>query len=182
MSTTTIKLVTMKKVAVIEGGYSGEKVISIKSAKTVFDNLDRTKYEPIKVLIDEKEWTAYDNEGRYSIDKNDFSFTKNSQKYTFEYAFIVIHGTPGEDGKLQGYLDMVGVPYNTSSAAVMALTFQKFHSNQFLKNFDINVPEAILVKPEDVINETLILKKVGLPCFVKPSDGGSSFGVTNVKN
>ena len=96
MSTTTIKLVTMKKVAVIEGGYSGEKVISIKSAKTVFDNLDRTKYEPIKVLIDEKEWTAYDNEGRYSIDKNDFSFTKNSQKYTFEYAFIVIHAI-GED-------------------------------------------------------------------------------------
>ena len=76
---------------------------------------------------------------------------------------------------------MVGVPYNTSSAAVMALTFQKFHSNQFLKNFDINVPEAILVKPEDVINETLILKNVGLPCFVKPSDGGSSFGVTKVK-
>ncbi len=172
----------MKKAAVIEGGYTSEKAISIKSAKTVFDNLDRTKFEPIKVLIDEKEWTAYDNEGRYSIDKNDFSFTKNSQKHTFEYAFIVIHGTPGEDGKLQGYLDMVGVPYNTSSAAVMALTFQKFHSNQFLKNFDINVPEAILIKPEDVINETLILKKVGLPCFVKPSDGGSSFGVTKVKN
>jgi D-alanine-D-alanine ligase len=171
----------MKKVAVIEGGYSKEKTISIKSAKTVFDNLDRTKFDPTRVLINEKEWTAYDEDGRYSIDKNDFSYTKNGFKYNFEYAFIVIHGTPGEDGKLQGYLDMVGIPYNTSSAPIMALTFQKFHCNQFLKNFGINVPEAVLVKPEDAIDEEEILNKAGLPCFVKPTDGGSSFGVTKVK-
>jgi D-alanine-D-alanine ligase len=171
----------MKKVAVIEGGYSKEKAISIKSAKTVFDNLDRTKFDPVRVLIDENEWTAYDEEGRYSIDKNDFSYTKKGFKHNFEYAFIVIHGTPGEDGKLQGYLDMVGVPYNTSSSAIMALTFQKFHCNQFLKNFGINVPEATLIKPEDVINERQIIDKVKLPCFVKPTDGGSSFGVTKVK-
>ena len=171
----------MKKVAVIEGGYSKEKAISIKSAKTVFDNLDRNKFEPTRVLIDENEWTAYDKEGRYPIDKNDFSFVKNELKVQFEYAFIVIHGTPGEDGKLQGYLDMVGVPYNTSSAAITALTFQKFHCNQFLKSFDINVPEAVLVKPEDKINQRQVIEKVGLPCFVKPTDGGSSFGVTKVK-
>ena len=171
----------MKKVAVIEGGYSKEKAISIKSAKTLFDNLDRTKFDPTRVLIDEKEWTAYDEVGRYSIDKNDFSYSKNGFKYNFEYAFIVIHGTPGEDGKLQGYLDMVGVPYNTSSAAIMALTFQKFHCNQFLKNFGINVPEAVLIKPEDAIDEEEILNKVGLPCFVKPTDAGSSFGVSKVK-
>jgi D-alanine-D-alanine ligase len=171
----------MKKVAVIEGGYSKEKAISIKSAKTVFDNLDRTKFDPARVLIDEKEWTAYDEEGRYSIDKNDFSYTKNGFKYNFEYAFIVIHGTPGEDGKLQSYLDMVGVPYNTSSAAITSLTFQKFHCNQFLKNFGINVPDAVLVKPEDEIDESQIIDKVKLPCFVKPTDGGSSFGVTKVK-
>jgi len=171
----------MKKVAVIEGGYSKEKAISIKSAKTVFDNLDRTKFYPVRVLIDEKGWTAYDSEGRYSIDKNDFSFIKNGTKLNFEYAFIVIHGTPGEDGKLQGYLDMVGVPYNTSSAAIMALTFQKFHCNQFLKNFGINVPEALLIKSEDAVDERQIIDKVKLPCFVKPTDGGSSFGITKVK-
>jgi D-alanine-D-alanine ligase len=171
----------MKKVAVIEGGYSQEKAISIKSAKTVFDNLDRTKFDPTRVLIDENEWAAYDDEGRYPIDKNDFSFVKNNLKVQFEYAFIVIHGTPGEDGKLQGYLDMVGVPYNTSSAAITTLTFQKFHCNQFLKNFGINVPEAILIKPDDEINESQIIEKVKLPCFVKPTDGGSSFGVTKVK-
>jgi D-alanine-D-alanine ligase len=132
-------------------------------------------------LIDENEWTAYDEDGRYSIDKNDFSFIKNGTKLNFDYAFIVIHGTPGEDGKLQGYLEMIGVPYNTSSAPIMALTFQKFHCNQFLKNFGINVPEAILIKPGDPISENQIVKQVKLPCFVKPTDGGSSFGITKVK-
>ena len=171
----------MKKVAVIEGGYSREKSISVKSAQTVFENLDRAKFDPIRVLIDKNEWTAYDDDGRYSIDKNDFSFIKNGTKHNFEYAFIVIHGTPGEDGKLQGYFDMIGIPYNTSSAAITSLTFQKFHCNQFLKNFGINVPEAVLIKPGDEINEKKILNKVGLPCFVKPTDGGSSFGVTKIK-
>ena len=170
----------MKKVAVIEGGYSNEKVVSIKSAKTVFDNLDHTKYHPTRVVIDENEWTAYDNDGRYPIDKNDFSFIKNSTKHSFDYAFIVIHGTPGEDGKLQGYFDMLGIPYNTPNAAITALTFQKFHCNQFLKNFGVNVAEAVLIKKGDVINEDTIIKNVGLPCFVKPTDGGSSFGITKV--
>ncbi len=171
----------MKKIAVIEGGYSGEKSVSIKSAKTVFENLDRTKFLPTRVLIDENEWTAYDDDGKYTIDKNDFSFIKNGTKHNFEYAFIIIHGTPGEDGKLQGYFDMIGIPYNTSNAAITALTFQKFHCNQFLKNFGVNVAEAVLIKPDDEINEGEILKKVGLPCFVKPTDGGSSFGVNKVK-
>ena len=172
----------MKRVAVIEGGYSSEKEVSVKSAQTVFDNLDRTKFEPIKVLIDENEWTAYDDLGRYPINKNDFSFTKNGSKCNFDYAFIVIHGTPGEDGKLQGYLDMIGIPYNTSSAAITALTFQKFHCNQFLKNFGINVAEAVLIKGGDQPNLDEIVDKVALPCFVKPTDGGSSFGVTKVKS
>jgi D-alanine-D-alanine ligase len=171
----------MKKVAVIEGGYSSEKSVSVKSAQTVFDNLDRTKFDPTRILIDENEWTAYDDDGRYSIDKNDFSFIKNGTKQNFEYAFIVIHGTPGEDGKLQGYFDMIGIPYNTSSAAITSLTFQKFHCNQFLKNFNINVAEAVLIKKGDGINNYTIIKNVGLPCFVKPTDGGSSFGVTKVK-
>ena len=171
----------MKKVAIIEGGYSKEKAISIKSAQTVFDNLDRSKFSPTRVLIDENEWTAYDEDGRYPVDKNDFTFNKNAQKEMFEHAFILIHGSPGEDGKLQGYLDMVGIPYNTSSAAITALTFQKFHCNQFLKTYGINVPEAVLIKPEDKINEKQIIEKVKLPCFVKPTDGGSSFGITKVK-
>jgi len=171
----------VKKVAIIEGGYSGEKSISIKSAQTVFEELDIENFQPIRVLIDQNEWTAYDDNGRYPIDKNDFSFIKNDSKENFDFAYIVIHGTPGEDGKLQGYFDMLEIPYNTSSATVMALTFQKFYCNQYLKNFNINVPKAILIKQGDLINETQILEKVSLPCFVKPTDGGSSFGVTKVK-
>ena len=171
----------MKKAAVIEGGYSKEKAISIKSAKTVFDNLARTKFSPTRVLIDKNEWTAYDDEGRYPIDKNDFSFIKNGQKEIFEHAFIVIHGTPGEDGKLQGYLDMAGITYNTSSSSISSLTFQKFHCNQFLKTYGFNVAEAVLIKPEDEINKNPIIEKVKLPCFVKPTDGGSSFGITKVR-
>ena len=171
----------MKKVAVIEGGFSSEKAVSIKSAQTVFESLDRSKFEPTRVIIDENEWTAYDEYGRYPIDKNDFSFTKNGTKQNFEYAFIVIHGTPGEDGKLQGYFDMIGLPYNTSSASITSLTFQKFHCNRYLSTFGINVAEAVLIKKEDHINQKEILNKVGLPCFVKPTDAGSSFGVSKVK-
>ena len=171
----------MKKTAVIEGGFSREKAISIKSAQTVFENLDLSKFSPIKVLIDQNEWTAYDQEGRYPINKNDFSYVKNGLKNYFNYAFIVIHGTPGEDGKLQGYLDMIGVPYNTSSTSIMALTFQKFHCNKFLKNFGIEVPDSVLITSEENINEKSIVENVKFPCFVKPTDGGSSFGVTKVK-
>ena len=170
----------MIKVAVIEGGYSKEKAVSLKSAQTVFENLNRKKYFPTKVFIDEKEWTAYDNEGKYTIDKNDFSFTKNGAKNTFDVAFIVIHGSPGEDGKLQGYFDLIGIPYTTPSQMITALTFEKFHCNQFLKNFGLNVAEAVLIKKADTINSSSIVEQVRLPCFVKPTDGGSSFGITKV--
>ena len=172
----------MKKVAVIEGGYSSEKAVSIKSAQTVFDNLDRSQFEPTRVLIDENEWTAYDEGGRYPIDKNDFSFTKNGTKHNFEYAFIVIHGTPGEDGKLQGYFDMIGIPYNTSSAAITSLTFQKFYCNRYLSTFGIHLADAVLIKKGDGINRQEILNKISLPCFVKPTNAGSSFGVSKVKS
>ena len=170
----------MIKVAVIEGGYSKEKAVSLKSAQTVFKNLNRKKYFPTKVFIDEKEWTAYDSEGKYTIDKNDFSFTKNGTKNTFDVAFIVIHGSPGEDGKLQGYFDLIGIPYTTPSQMITALTFEKFHCNQFLKNFGLNVAEAVLIKKANTINASSIIEQVGLPCFVKPTDGGSSFGISKV--
>lgn len=171
----------MKKIAVVEGGYSLEKVVSFKSSNTIFDNLDRAKFIPTKVLIDKKEWAAHDNEGKYVIDKNDFSFTKNGIKHNFDFAFIIIHGSPGEDGKLQGYFEMIGIPHNTSSSAITSLTFQKFHCNQFLKNFGVNVAEAFLIRLDDKIDETEILKKTGLPCFVKPTNAGSSYGITKVK-
>jgi D-alanine-D-alanine ligase len=171
----------MKNIAVVEGGYSAEKIISIRSAQTVFNNLDRSKFKPTRVLIEQNEWAAYDCDGNYSIDKNDFSFVKNKEKKKFDYAFIVIHGSPGENGKLQGYFDMIGIPYNTASAAVSSLLFQKFHCNQYLSTFGIHVAEAYLIKKGNKIDNLKVLNKIGLPCFVKPTDGGSSFGVTKVK-
>lgn len=172
----------MKKIAVIEGGYSLEKAVSLKSSNTIFENLERSKFIPTKVLIDKKEWVAYDNEGKYGIDKNDFSYTKDGIKHNFDFAFVIIHGSPGEDGKLQGYFEMIGIPHSTSSSSVTSLTFQKFHCNQFLKNLGVNVAEAFLLRPEDKIDETDILNKIGLPCFVKPTNAGSSFGITKVKS
>ena len=172
----------MKKIAVIEGGYSLEKAVSLKSSNTIFENLERSKFIPTKVLIDKKEWVAYDNDGKYFIDKNDFSYTKNGVKHNFDFAFIIIHGSPGEDGKLQGYFEMIGIPHSTSSSYVTSLTFQKFHCNQFLKIFGVNVAEAFLLRLEDKIDETDILNKIGLPCFVKPTNAGSSFGITKVKS
>ena len=172
----------MKKIAVIEGGYSLEKAVSLKSSNTIFENLERSKFIPTKVLIDKKEWVAYDNEGKYGIDKNDFSYTKDGIKHNFDFAFVIIHGSPGEDGKRQGYFEMIGIPHSTSSSSVTSLTFQKFHCNQFLKNLGVNVAEAFLLRPEDKIDETDILNKIGLPCFVKPTNAGSSFGITKVKS
>lgn len=167
----------MKNVAIIEGGYSHEKIISLKSAETVFQNIDTDLYNPIKVRIDEEGWFAYVGDDKFEINRNDFSF--NNIK--LDIAFIVIHGTPGEDGKLQAYFDMLNVPYSTCSQLAAALTFNKFVCNQFLKNFDIKVADAVLVRQNEIGDNAAIIKQVGLPCFVKPADGGSSFGITKVK-
>jgi len=167
----------MKNIAVIEGGYSHEKIISLKSADTVFQNIDRTKYIPIKVRIDEEGWFAYEGDEKIEINRNDFSFNNTH----FDLAFIVIHGTPGEDGKLQAYFDMVGIPYTTCSQLAATLTFNKFVCNQYLKNFGINVADAVLIRQNEKIDSNSIINQVGLPCFVKPADGGSSFGITKVK-
>lgn len=170
----------MKTIAIIEGGLSHEEIISRKSAKTIFNNIDRNQFRPIKVSIDESGWNAIINEKKYQIDKNDFSFSMNGEKVNFDFAFIVIHGTPGEDGKLQGYFDLLNIPYNTPSQLVCALTFNKFLCNQFLKNFDIKVAKGSLIRKGENYNKEEIIKELGLPCFVKPADGGSSFGITKV--
>ncbi|PCJ25688.1 MAG: D-alanine--D-alanine ligase [Flavobacteriales bacterium] len=168
----------MKNVAIIEGGYSHEKVISLQSAETVYHNIDREKYNPIKVRIDEDGWFAYDGDGKTEINRNDFSY--NNIK--FDIAFIVIHGTPGEDGKLQAYFDMLNIPYTTCSQLAATITFNKFVCNQYLTTFGIKVADAVLIRQNDKINSVDIIAKVGLPCFVKPNDGGSSFGITKVQS
>ncbi len=168
----------MKNVAIIEGGYSHEKVISLKSAETVYQNIDKEKYNPIKVRIDEEGWFGYENDKKIEINRNDFSY--NNIK--FDIAFIVIHGTPGEDGKLQAYFDMLNIPYTTCNQLAATITFNKFVCNQYLKTFGVKVADAVLIRQNDEIKNSEILEKVGLPCFVKPVDGGSSFGITKVRS
>ena len=170
-----------KNIAVLEGGYSHEKVISLRSAETVFQNIDREKYAPTKVRIDEEGWFAFVDGEKIEVNRNDFSILVNGKKIVFELAFIVIHGTPGEDGKLQAYFDMLNIPYSTCSQLASTLTFNKFVCNQFLKNFNIPVASAVLIRKNEKFDDADIINKVGLPCFVKPADGGSSFGVTKVK-
>lgn len=166
----------MKNVAVIEGGYSHEKVISLLSSETVYQHLDRSKYNPVKVRIDEEGWYAYHDGQKIEMNRSNFSFNN----FKFDFAFIVIHGTPGEDGKLQAYFDMLGIPYSTCSHLASTLTFNKFVCNQYLKNFDIKVAEAVLLRKGEAFLPADVIAKTGLPCFVKPADGGSSFGVTKV--
>ncbi|MDF1676445.1 MAG: D-alanine--D-alanine ligase [Vicingaceae bacterium] len=168
-------------IAIIEGGYSHEKVISLKSATTVFENIDLAKYTPIKVRIDEEGWVAFINENKIPINRDDFSVTINNEKIKFDFAFIVIHVTHGEDGKLKAYFDMIGLPYSTCNHLAATLTFNKYVCNQFLKSLGITVANAILVRKNEIVEPENILKTVGLPCFVKPADGGSSFGVSKVK-
>ena len=173
----------MKNIAVIGGGYSKEKGISLKSAKTVFENIDRNKYNVYKIQIDTDGWFGFDeNEKKQPINRTDFSFEINGKKITIDCAFIVIHGTPGEDGKLQAYFDMLDIPYTTCSQLAATLTFNKFACNRFLESFDIPVAKAALIRKDEAINSSEIIEKVGLPCFVKPADGGSSYGVTKVEN
>lgn len=170
-----------KNIAVLEGGYSHEKVISLKSAETVFQHIDKEKYAATKVRIDEEGWFAFVNNEKVEVNRNDFSITYNGNTTKFDLAFIVIHGTPGEDGKLQAFFDMLKIPYTTCSQLASTLTFNKFVCNQFLKNFNIPVANAVLIRKNEKFTDEDIIKKVGLPCFVKPADGGSSFGVTKVK-
>lgn len=167
----------IKNVAIIEGGYSHEKVISLQSAETVYQNIDRERYNPIKVRIDGESWYAFDGDDKFEINRNDFTYNN----IRFDIAFIVIHGTPGEDGKLQAYFDMLDIPYTSCGQFAAAITFNKFVCNQYLKTFGIKVAEAVLVRKDDEINSFAITNKVGLPCLVKPNDGGSSYGVTKVQ-
>lgn len=173
----------MKNIAVIRGGYSHEKGISIKSAKTVFDNIDRNKYNVFNVQIDEDGWFGYDeNDRKTEVNRNDFSFVLNGKTIHFDCAFIVIHGTPGEDGKLQAYFDMLSIPYTTCGHLAATLTFNKFACNRFLESFNIPTAKSVLIRKNETVNSTQIVNKVGLPCFVKPVDGGSSYGITKVEN
>lgn len=170
-----------KNIAVVWGGYSSEKKVSEKSAEGIFLFLDKSKYNVIKVGIDEQLWEAEYNNSTYPINRNDFSFIAEEQHIQFDFAYIIIHGTPGEDGPLQGYFDMIGIPYSSSGLLACALTFSKYTCNNFLKSFGFKVADSILIKENKEYNTDEIIERLKLPLFVKPNVGGSSFATTKVK-
>lgn len=172
-----------KRVAVITGGNSSEFVISVKSADTILSNLNQEKYEPFRVEIKGKEWkVVFDSKLSIDIDKNDFSFTHKGVKMHFDLALIMIHGDPGEDGKLQGYLEMLGVPYTSSNVLTSSVTFSKHFTKQYLKSYSFDLAEWVLLSKRLGYDINVVEKQLGFPCFVKPNNAGSSFGVSKVNN
>lgn len=173
---------TMKKnIAIIMGGYSSEYEISLKSGQVVFETLDASKYNAYKVHIFKNKWVYVDaNDNEYPIDKNDFSVTVNGNKTTFDCVFNAIHGTPGEDGYMQGYLELLNIPHTSCGMYQASLTFNKRDCLSTLKPYGIKTATSYYVNLGDTVNETAIVEKVGLPCFVKANKAGSSFGITKV--
>jgi D-alanine-D-alanine ligase len=170
-----------KKIALITGGYSGESVISYKSAQTISNNIDETKWDCYLIDIHPDGWfyTATSGE-KILVDKNDFSITLSTGKINFDAVLVGLHGTPGEDGKLQGYFDCLGIPYTSCNAATSALTFNKRYTVAVAAFAGINVAGSVHLFKQDKIDVVTILKQVKLPVFVKPNNGGSSIGMSKV--
>jgi D-alanine-D-alanine ligase len=171
----------MKTIAIAAGGDSSEFEISVKSATEVEKNLS-SRYKVYIIMIRDGNWYWEDPKGRcHSVDKNDFTLKTGETRIRFDAVFIAIHGTPGENGLLQGYLDMLKIPYTSCSAFCSALTFNKQACKLFLKEYGIPMAKAILTRKGESRDEDDIIRLTGLPCFVKPNDSGSSFGVSKVK-
>lgn len=173
---------TKKKVAIVAGGDSGEFEISIKSADVVKQHLDGDRYIPYLIIMQGNDWIYRDEDGiEYPVNKDDFSLILPQGKTRFDIVFIAIHGTPGEDGKLQGYLDMLKMPYTTCDQFTSALTFNKYYCSRIVSSFNVLVaPSVILYRSRDY-DVKAIINETGLPCFVKPNKGGSSVGMSKVK-
>ena len=172
----------MKKVAIIMGGYSSEYQISLKSGNVVYQFLDKSKYIGYRIHIFKEKWVYVDdNDTEFPINKNDFSVEVAGTKINFDVVFNAIHGTPGEDGLMQAYFELLGIPQSSCDYYQAALTFNKRDLLSVLKPYGIKTATSYYLNLGDTINETDILKTVGLPCFVKPNKSGSSFGISKVK-
>ncbi len=181
-----------RKIAIIAGGDSSEHEVSLRSAAGIYSFMDKERYEITIVRLHGNEWMAMPDfngtnpeilsgEG-VPVDKNDFSFTRGGVKYTFDFAYITIHGTPGENGILQGYLDMIGLPYSCCGVLAAALTFNKYACNHYLSYFGFHIANSMMLRAgQKLPNAPKIAETLGLPCFIKSNVGGSSFGCTKVK-
>ena len=185
-----------RKIAIIAGGDSSEHEVSLRSAAGLYSFMDKERYDITIVVFDGKKWVAIPNDVMRAdsqlndemmqqscpIDKNDFSFTRAGVKHTFDFAYITIHGTPGENGILQGYLDMIGLPYSCCGVLAAALTFNKYACNHYLSYFGFHIANSMMLRAgQKWPNAQKIAETLGLPCFIKSNIGGSSFGCSKVK-
>lgn len=178
----------MKKIAIVAGGDSSEYVVSLRSAQGIWSFVDHSKYETSIIVIRGTEWKMvqydgqqYDFDQTWPVDREDFSVVKDGVKLTFDFAYIIIHGTPGENGILQGYFDMIRMPYSCCGVLAAALTCSKFTCNRYLSTFGIPIAKSILLHVGEEVDTEQCVKELGLPVFVKPNAGGSSFATTKVK-
>ena len=173
-----------RTIAIVCGGDSSEHDVSLRSAQGLYSFFDKERYNVYIVDIKGQDWHVELSDGTTAkIDRNDFSFMENGEAKVFDYAYITIHGTPGENGLLQGYFDLIGLPYSTSGVLVEAMTFDKFVLNQYLRGYGVKVADSLLIRKgyEELVSDDEIEERIGMPCFVKPAADGSSFGVSKVK-
>jgi D-alanine-D-alanine ligase len=170
-----------KNIAILYGGDSSEKIISERSSITIEQHLPADKYCTYRISVSGAEWNVdIPNRQSISVNKNDFSFILDGRRIVFDCAFIIIHGTPGEDGILQAYFELLGIPYTTCNAFVSALTFDKYACKCYLHSLRIDMADDFLLKKTDTFDQPEIERQITYPMFVKPNAGGSSFGVTKV--
>ncbi len=169
----------MKNIAVIYGGYSSEYQISIQSGKYIASIIDGEKFNVYEILMLPEKWICENNNSE--VDKTDFSIIIENEKIKFDKALILIHGTPGENGILQAYLEMQNISYVGSDVLASSLTFNKFYCNNYLRNYEIKMAKSLLIRKDETIITNEIIEKLSLPIFVKPNAGGSSFGISKVK-
>ena len=172
-----------RNIAIVCGGDSSEHDVSLRSAQGLYSFFDKERYNIFIVDVKGTDWHVnFDNGDTDDIDKNDFSFVMSGKSVYFDYAYITIHGQPGENGVMQGYFDLIHLPYSTSGVLVEAMTFDKFVLNNYLRGFGVKVANSLLLRRGEQYSEADIEAKIGMPCFVKPAADGSSFGVSKVKN
>lgn len=161
------------------GGYSSEADISIKSGNVVFKNLDTNKYNVFRLHVLKEKWVVLDDDNKeYNINKDDFSCIINQKHIKFDCIFNAIHGNPGENGMILSYLELLNIPHTSAPFYQMALTFNKRDTLSVVKEYGIRTAKSIYLNKGDIINTEEIIKKVGLPCFIKPNNAGSSYGIS----
>lgn len=172
----------MRNIALLAGGNSSEREIALQSAAQVAEAFDKERYRVWLIDVHGRSFT-YRNEGKeYLVDLNDFSLTVEGEKVEFEYAFVMIHGTPGEDGHIQGYLEMMGVPCSSCDMVSSVITFDKVTTKRAVADTGVRLANGLMLREEDWISPDAIIAELGLPLFVKPNASGSSCGVTKVKS